>query len=321
MMVLTFIAFTITAIHIYRQYWTHKNLEQIHFGSFDNSARDIYTIQDTVIAVQHPKGESDKTIICFPGFTEDARYFQDTYKNCEDQVIFMGNAGYHSPFPLANAKLLNWPVNPFEMGTIEHDAFWLGQVIQTLAKNSNIIIHGHSRGGAVALETGRQFPQLTKSSVSLILEAAVVPQGTVVGPLATKAGQVMVPYLLPLLFSMNRNITVEKLEKMPIMRPSNSLKANLLLSMFSTPKKYKTFVTNAKNLGQWQQSTSFDVYENFKKITALIGQRDDVLNCKTMIASVKEGVKRADNMEMVQTKNTNHFITVEEPGYIYEALG
>ena len=317
---ITIIILIIVAIHMARQYWAHKELPQIHFGEFDNDALDIYTIQDTVIAIQQAKGESDKTIICFPGFTEDARYFQEIYKNSEEEIIYMGNAGYHSPFPLENAKSLSWPENPFEMGTVAHDAFWVGQVIQTLVKNSNVVIHGHSRGGAVALETGHHFPQFTQSSVSVILEAAVVPQGTIAGPGGSKLAHVLVPYFLPLLFAMNRNITLDKIAKMPVMRPSNPLKANLLLSMFSTPKKYTTFVTNLKNISQWQQSTSYDVYGNFKKVTALVGQRDDVLDCKTMIASVKEGVKISDNMDLVQTQNTNHFIAVEEPNYIYDAL-
>jgi pimeloyl-ACP methyl ester carboxylesterase len=314
------VAFTILALHLYRQYWAHKALPQIHFGSFDESLGDIYTVEDTVIAIQHGKVQSDKTVICFPGFTEDARYFQDTYKDCEDTVIFMGNAGYHSPFPLENANSLKWPKNPFKMGTISHDAFWVGQTIKSLAKSRNVVIHGHSRGGAVGLETGRQFPELTQSSVSLILEAAVVPKGKAAGPMSSKVAHILVPYLLPLLFALNRNITPHKLAQMPVMRPSNPLKADLLLSMFSTPQKYTTFVTNVKNIGQWQQSTSFEVYQNFKKVTALIGQRDDVLDCKTMIESVKEGVRRSNNMEWIQTKNTNHFITVEEPNYIFDAL-
>ena len=320
MMILTYIALTLVAIHLYRQYWSHKNLKQIHFGKFDESRGEILTVQDTVIAIQHANGTPEKTVICFPGFTEDARYFQEVYKECEHEVIFMGNAGYHSPFSLDNAKTLDWPVNPFEMGTIEHDAFWVGQVIQSLVTANQVVIHGHSRGGAVALDTGRQFPQLTKESVSVILEAAVVPKGTAAGPMASKFAHIVVPYLLPMLFAMNRNITPEKIAKMPIMRPSNPLKANLIISTFSTPKHYKTFVKNVKNLGQWQKDTAYDVYENFSQVTALIGARDDVLDCTTMIASVKEGIKRSDTMEMIQTQQTNHFITLEEPHYIHSAV-
>ncbi len=321
MAVLTIIVLILVGFHLYRQYWTNKNLTQIHFGTFDNNRIEVFTIEDTVIAVQPAKSTHQKTVICFPGFTEDARYFQEAYKECEHEVIFMGNAGYHSPFPLENSTSLSWPKNPFEMGTIEHDGYWVGQVIKSLASTRNIVIHGHSRGGAVALDTGRQFPQITKQSVSVILEAAVVPQGTTAGPMASKLAHAVVPYLLPMFYAMNRNISVEKLAKLPIMRPSNPLKANLILSSFSTPKQYKTFVKNVKNLVLWQQNTDFDVYENFNKITALIGARDDVLDCKTMISSVKEGIKRSDAIEIVQTKNTNHFITLEEPHYIHAAHG
>ena len=321
MTVLTMIALILIGFHLYRQYWTHKNLAQIHFGTFDINRIEVFTIEDTVIAVQPAKNTVQKTVICFPGFTEDARYFQEAYKDCEYEVIYMGNAGYHSPFPLENSTSLDWPKNPFEMGTIEHDGFWVGQVAESLASADNIVIHGHSRGGAVALEAGRQFPQVTKQSVSLILEAAVVPQGTPAGPMASKVAHAVVPYLLPLLYAMNRNISLDKLAKLPIMRPSNPLKANLILSSFSTPKQYKTFVKNVKNLVLWQQNTDFHVYENFNKVTALIGARDDVLDCKTMISSVKEGIKRSTTMEMLQTKNTNHFITLEEPHYIHTTHG
>ena len=325
MTVLTLIALFLVSFHIYRQYWTNKQLAQIHFGTFDvgvfdQEGGDIFTVQDTVIAIQRHKDKAQKTIICFPGFTEDACYFQQVYKDSEHEIIYMGNAGYHSPFSLKASKTLNWPVNPFELGTIEHDAFWVGQVIESLASARDIIIHGHSRGGAVALETGRQFPQFTKESVSLILEAAVVPQGTPAGPMASKAAHIVAPYLLPLFYGMNRNISLEKLAKLPIMRPSNPLKAKLIVSSFSTPKQYKTFVKNVKNLVLWQQNTGFNLYENFSNITALIGARDDVLSCRTMIASVKEGVKISSSMQMIQTQNTNHFITLEEPHYIYDAL-
>ena len=325
MTVFTLTALFLIAFHLYRQHWTNKHLKQIHFGTFEAGAfnrerGDVFIIGDTVIAIQRAKGVAKKSVICFPGFTEDACYFQEAYKNCEHEVIYMGNAGYHAPFPVKAAQALNWPANPFDMGTIEHDAFWVGQAIETLASAEDVVIHGHSRGGAVAIDTGRQFPQLTKESVSLILEAAVVPKGTPAGPMATRVAHVVAPYFLPLFYGMNRNISLDKLAKLPIMRPSNPLKAKLIISSFSTPKQYKTFVKNVKNLILWQQNTSFDVYKNFSHVTALIGERDDVLSCRTMVASIKEGIKISSSMQMIQTQNTNHFITLEEPHYIYKAL-
>ena len=62
------------------------------------------------------------------------------------------------------------------------------------------------------------------------------------------------------------------------------------------------------------------MYKNFSHVTALIGERDDVLSCRTMVASIKEGIKISSSMQMIQTQNTNHFITLEEPHYIYKAL-
>jgi pimeloyl-ACP methyl ester carboxylesterase len=315
--ILVTVLLVLVVFHLLRTYVTNKSRDRIFSGTFDG---EIFTVQETMIAIARAKETADKTIICFPGFTEDARYFAQIYKDSPHEVIYMGNAGYHSPYSLDGATALNWATNPHPVGTIEHDGFWVALAIENLTTSKNIVIHGHSRGGAVALEVGKQKPELMKKdgrSVHIILEAAVVPQGLPAGGRHGAVSAILIGYLLPFIFAFNRNITVEKLEKFPMMKPGNPQKAELLRGTFSTVKKYQTNVINAKNIAQWQDDNTYDVYDNFASVTALVGERDDVLDCATMIASVQQ----RPAVNFVQTKDTNHFITQEQPHYVHTAIG
>jgi hypothetical protein len=74
---LTFVAFTligITAFHAFRQYTARKMLPLVCRAHFDGR---VFKVGDTYIAKRSLRDGSTRSIVCFPGFLEDMRYFQD----------------------------------------------------------------------------------------------------------------------------------------------------------------------------------------------------------------------------------------------------
>jgi hypothetical protein len=106
-----------------------------------------------------------------------------------------------------------------------------------------------------------------------------------------------------------------------MMTPNNTLKTDLLMTLFCNAKNYSTCIENVRNIAEWQERHFHGLYQGYRDITLLIGERDDVLNTETMTASGTEGAKRNERVRIVQTTNTNHFISLETPSAIYEALG
>ncbi|MFT4613579.1 MAG: pimeloyl-ACP methyl ester carboxylesterase [Bacteroidia bacterium] len=305
----------ILMLHLYRQYWANRELAQVHTAEFDG---ELYKVGETYIA-RRQGSDASKTIVCFPGFLEDMRYFQALYADTDCELVLVNNAYYHNPFPSLEARPLSWQENPFEMGTIEHDGFYLGHILRELVGGQRIYLHGHSRGGAVVLEAGRQFPELMQSTerdVTAILEAAVVPQGRNAGKASGPFAHRIICYLMPIVLGLSRKSGVDKLLKQPMMRPTNDLKTALCQGIYSNARNYKTCVVNVQSIVLWQAQTSHDVYRNFPKITAVIGKRDDVLDNPTMIASAEVGAGLNRGMNILRTEKTNHFPSLEEPHYL-----
>jgi len=302
--------------HVYRQHITNKALTALPVVAFDG---DIYTVGETVFAVRSGSADTTKTIVCFPGFTETMSYFTDLYKDESCQLILVNNALYHSPFDLGNATPLQWADNPHEVATIEYDGFYLAKIIDQYAAGSKIVVHGHSRGGAVVLDAGRQFPEITKTSgkeITALLEAAVVPKGTTVAPNPGKIGQSILVYLMPIGFNLYAKVSRERLAKMPMMSPTNELKTAMIMRNFRSPKFYWVYLTNVVNIPEWQEQQSHSLYENYHKVVLVQGCRDDVLVNETMEASALAGAKLNNEVEIIKTENTNHFVTLEQPHYI-----
>jgi len=304
-------------VHLLRQYWTHRRLPQVHTMEFDG---ELFEVGETSIAVHRTAARSTRTLICVPGFLEDVRYFLSLYRDRGYELILIGNANYYSPFVPNAVETLSWESNPHSPGSIEYDAFFVAQAVQSLATTDDVVLHGHSRGGAVVLDAGRQFPDVTKQ-VSAVLEAPVLPQGTPAGGVPGPVVQALLRYLMPLFFAASRNISKKRLEKMPMMKPTNDRKTSFLRTLFCNTKDYATCLENVRDIGEWQKTQLHDLYENFARITVLVGQRDDVLSTKTMTASAMEGAKRNPRVSIVQTAGTNHFISLETPDVLYETLG
>lgn len=307
-------------LHGYRMFWTLRSLPQIHTGAFDG---ELVRAGASFIARRPSRNGARRTIICFPGFQEDMRYFQALYAQEASELILLNNANYHCPFNAAQATQLDWPDNPFRVGTIEHDGFYLNLAIDRLARGEEIFLHGHSRGAAVVLEAGRQKPRCEGSErriISAFLEAPVLPQARVVGNGAKPLPHLIICYLMPIFFGHMRDISRERLVKMPMMQPNNELKTRLCLSIFTTPRNYAVCVTNFRSIVRWQRETGFDAYENFATINVIIGARDSILNRQSMLASANAGQALNGGVSIIQTRNTNHFISLEKPQDILRLL-
>jgi len=309
--------FLLLALHCYRQYWTKKDLPQIDTCEFTGQLKKV---GNTYIGYRAASNGSQRTVICFPGFLEDVRYFQELYQDDNAELILVNNANYHCPFlgakDTGDITELAWPENPYLLGTIEHDAFYLGLVLEHLASGSNIVLHGHSRGGAVVLETGRQYPELTNAkarSVSAILEAPVLPQARTAGKGAATLPHGLACYLLPLLLGWLRNSSEERRIKRMMVGPVTPLKQQLLPNVPNNPRTYATCVTNLRSIVAWQRTTPIDAYNNFSALTVIMGKHDHVLCNHSMLASVEKGQAINQGVSLVKTERTNHFISLEQP--------
>jgi hypothetical protein len=310
----------VLVLHAYREYWRRRNLPQIHRGEFSGELMKVGT---SYIARRPANNGCSRSIICFPGFLEDMRYFQDVYKDDDAELILVNNANYHCPFlaerDAEGVTELDWPENPYATGTIEHDAFYLGLVLERLASGREVCLHGHSRGGAVVLETGRQYPELTNSKerpISAVLEAPVLPQARTAGNASEPLPHRFYCYFMPIFFGLSRNISTERLLKLPMMRPTNVLKTRLCLSIFSVSRSYATCVTNVQSIVAWQRTMGFAVYDNFSLLTVVIGERDNSLDRRSILVSAEQGRTRNSGLSILKTIVTNHFIGLEQPDTI-----
>jgi pimeloyl-ACP methyl ester carboxylesterase len=247
------------------------------------------------------------------------RYFQELYEESDAEIILLNNANYHCPFPATHVTELDWPRNPYPIGTIEHDALYLALALERLVNGREVRLHGHSRGGAVVLETGRRYPELLNSTerpVHTILEAPVLPQARTPGNGSDPIPHGIRCYLLPIFFGLSRNISSERLLKMPMMNPTTPLKTQLCHSIFSVSRSYATCVANVQSIVSWQRANGYELYRNFSSLIVVIGARDSSLCKHTMLASAKQGQTLNRGLSILQTEGTNHFISLEQPDTI-----
>lgn len=320
MTTITFLIVFMLIFHIYRQYTAKKSIKPLVPNVFDGN---LFEVGETVFAIRRCQGDEGKTIICFPGFTETMSYFVELYKNENCQLIFVNNALYHCPFDMKSSEKLNWDANPFQPATIQYDGFYLAKIIKDYASHDKIFVHGHSRGGAVVLDAGRQFPEITRADgkcITAILEAAVVPKGTTVAPQPGKVGKAISNYVMPIVFSLYAKISRDKLEKMPMMKPTNDLKTNIVMMNFKSPKHYWVYLLNVANIPEWQREQAHSLYETYHQVVLIQGERDDVLENETMEASALVGQSLNKTLRIVKTTGTNHFISLERPELVLEVI-
>jgi len=254
---------------------------------------------------------SRTTLVCFPGFLEDMRLFLEVHRDTPARLIIINNANYQNPFRDVAVQAPPWFTgNPYLQGTIAHDAFCLNRVIEHMTGPERVVLHGHSRGGAVVLEAGNQRPDLARN-VEALLEAAVVPRGRLYDN-GEKKLQPVGFYLFPFILSLMRVLPASVRLKSPMMWVSNPTKDKIVAALPFTPRQYATAELNSRDIIDWQARTGFQSYEHFKRITLVVGQRDSVLCRRAMLDSAAQS--RA--VEVVETTGTDHFISLESPADI-----
>jgi len=255
------------------------------------------------------------TLVCFPGFLEDMRYFLEVHKDTPARLIIINNGNYQNPFDQQPASTPSWFVKPPQpLGTIAHDANCLNQVLEHMCGSEKIIVHGHSRGGAVVLEAGKQQPQRVKN-IDALLEAAVVPQGRLAGNLEKKLKPVGF-YLAPFIFVLMRRMPEARRRKLPMMWVTSAIKEKIVASIPFTPKQYSTAMTNNANIIDWHANSGYEYYDNYQRISLLVGQRDNVLWREAMLKSAAQ----AERVEVIETQGTDHFISLEKPELVQDLL-
>jgi len=254
---------------------------------------------------------SRTTLICFPGFLEDMRYFLEVHRDTPARLIIINNANYQNPFRGVSISTPVWFTgNPHPLGTIAHDAYCVNQVIEHMTGPERVVLHGHSRGGAVVLEAGNQQPDLTRN-VQAILEAAVVPRGRLFNN-GEKKLQPVGFFVFPFILALLRILPESRRLKSPMMWVTNATKNKIVAAIPFTPRQYATAVINGADIIDWQARAGYQSYEHFARVTLYVGQRDSVLCRTAMLASAAQSAA----VSVIQTSGTDHFISLESPALI-----
>ena len=296
------------AIHALRQYlMTVQQLPKNH----EPFVGTIFKAGQATVAYRPASGQALATVVAMPGFLEDHRYFTGLYNDPEVELVLINSCNYHPPvIPCSPKSCGFFNKYDFQLGSIEYDAAVLNWAVENLATTHNIRLHGHSRGGAVVLEAIKQDPGLHANN-EILLESPVLPQGKGYPALELALGTVGL-YLLPLTTPIIKRIPAGLY--MPILyRPLNERKEKLLAGLFHTPKNYKTIIDNVRLLEQWMDGNDYSIYKYVNKGMILIGEKDTVLDRKSMLESAQ---KSGDNIDVFETKNTSHFVSLDAPHLI-----
>jgi len=304
-------------IHLARQHLANKHWQAPSGEAFQG---ELITLGDNLVCLPDRShldaAEVEKTtLVCFPGFLEDMRYFLEVHRDTPARLIIINNGNYQNPFDQEPVSQPSWFVQPPQpLGTIAHDANCLNQVLEHMCRSGKIIVHGHSRGGAVVLEAGKQQPEQVRE-IDALLEAAVVPQGRLAGNLEKKLKPVGL-YLAPFIFALMRRQPESRRLKQPMMWVSNATKEKIVAAIPFTPKQYSTAVTNNANIIEWHANSGYEYYNNYRRISLLVGQRDSVLWREAMLKSAAQ----AERVEVIETEGTDHFISLEKPELVRDHL-
>ena len=89
----------LVVLHGYREYCAQRTLPQIHHADFE---AEVMHVGSTYIARRPSRIGSAQTIVCFPGFLEDMRYFQHLYHDSDAELIL--GQQRQLPFSLRRAR-------------------------------------------------------------------------------------------------------------------------------------------------------------------------------------------------------------------------
>lgn len=228
--------------------------------------------------------EPKATVICMHGFVEHMGYFTEFYDDPDVQLILLNSCGYHLPVDQPRFRQATWAVPPSaDEGTIEYDAMVLNQALEHLPRSGNIRVHGHSRGGAVALEAASLRPDLFEN-VEVVLEAPVLPQGRPYGHYG-QAQLWCMAFLVPLW----RRQPIGRHNRGAFGPLENERKRKLIEGLPFNPRKVSTMVTNMRSLGEWMEARPVAMFDNIHKGYVLVPDKDRVLETEAMYNSASQG--------------------------------
>jgi pimeloyl-ACP methyl ester carboxylesterase len=310
-MIIVNILILVICIHLWRRYLL---LNQTSIKNHESFNGDLYQVGHSVVAHIKNTGPSHKTIICMHGWLADYRYFTQLYKAIDGELILINSCNYHHANKNITPIKPAWKIeNPYKKNTIEHDAAVLIQAVKNLASTDELLLHGHSRGGAVVLEAIKQNQELFKNA-TVILEAPVLPEAPLIktNKLPKKFNDLIyyiVMYPFPFIVTWLSRFGIPDFALKSI-RPMNERKKHLILGTWNNHKNIKVLLDNLTNLNAWTLTNKVDLFDEIKKGYILIGSKDDVLNRNLMLLIANKSKK---NITVIESKNSSHFITLDIP--------
>lgn len=271
----------------------------------------VYRVGKGAVSVRKHSGEARHTVIGVHGFLENHCYFTQTYEEPTTELILLTCSNYHIPVSGVPIETPEWevPIRETE-ATIQYDAAILNQALENLPSTDQIRVHGHSRGGAVILESIRQRPELF-ANVEVVLEAPVLPQGQLhplVTTLIDPVSHGMWPWLVRLI-----NSTPSSPYAQTFFGRMNPRKKQLLSKLFTATRDHLTIVRNIENLLQWMKETDFEVYQHIRHGTFLIPKSDRILDRGAMLRSAEQS---PNSVRIVETAAGSHFITLDSADWV-----
>lgn len=310
-MVIVSLLIFVVCIHLWRKYLLLKATGIKNHEDFNG---DLYQIGHSIVAHLNNTGRSHKTIICMHGWLEDYRYFTQLYTANDGELILINSCDYHAANKNITPTKPAWQIdNPYQKHTIEHDAAVLIQAVKNLASTDELLLHGHSRGGAVVLEAIKQNQALFNNA-TVILEAPVLPEAPLFkANKRPKAVNDLLSYIIlypfPFIVAWLARFGIPDFALKNI-HPMNERKKHLLLGIWNNHKYIKVLLDNLTNLNAWTLTNKVDLFDAIKKGYILIGSKDDVLSRDLMM---KLAHKSKKNITVIESKNSSHFITLDIP--------
>lgn len=264
----------------------------------------VYSIGSATVAERSAR-DPRATVLCVPGYCENARYFTGHYADPRIQLILMGSADYHTGLACDQRCDAPWAKAPdAPEGSIEYDALVLIQALEQLPKSDHIRVHGHSRGGAVILEAASLQPDLFQG-VEVVLETPVLPQASLIKPLP-----VMFYWLMPLLAPLWRRWPISPLMPGRWGALHDERKRELIASMPFNARHTRTLVANLKSIERWIHERKSDLYRNLESGIILIADNDQVLDAAAMLSSARSAGAR---WQVKRVALASHFLLLDQP--------
>ena len=253
------------------------------------------------------------TLVAVHGFLQSPAYFTGLYPCQADmEVILVGSGDYHSVLTADRVETPSWGTRPdAPLGTIAHDATVLRQGVRHLARGRQLWVHGHSRGGAVAVEAGRQGPSLFRHA-RFLLEAPVLPDAALFRPLP-RGVLAAVPWLLPLW----QREPINQYIRPALGRLGDERKRRLMEAMPRNPKRALTVIRNVADIQRWMRCHQPGIMANLPEVIVVTTGRDRILDTERMERSAQAG---GDHVHVTRLRAPSHFISLDQPGTVQDVI-